>query len=366
MDLGRFMKDTDKATSWYNEKQSLFESLANKVADIIKENVEENKVQYHSVSSRRKSLESFTAKAKEEKYTDPVNQIKDMAGVRVITYLETDVSRVDKIVEELFDIDWSNSVDQSRLLGSNVLGYRSVHYVAKFDQNRCKLPEYERYKDLPFEIQVRSLLQHAWAEFAHDRNYKFGGKLPTKLERRFYLVAGMLEIADREFGAIATKIDKYVTEVRQVLRRGHLDIEITTASLTEYLTSRFSRLAKIVSEESRYTGDKPLVKTIVEELELFGISTLDQLDKIIPKELEDKMLALPEGQPRSLVGVARAIVMISDIKKYFMVSWRTNWKIISESRIKLLGEYGIDRSYLEKHVNIVPDDQDTEVSKVGE
>lgn len=279
-----------------------------------------------------------------------------MAGVRVITYLEADASRIAKTVEDLFDIDWSNSLDQSKLLGSNKLGYRSIHYVAKFDQNRCKLPENERYKDLPFEIQIRSLLQHAWAEFVHDRNYKFGGKLPTKLERRLYLAAGMLEIADHEFEAIATAIDKYETEVREALRRGNLDIEITTASLKEYLTSRFSRLAKSISEESRYNGDETFAKTVVEELELFGISTLDQLDKIIPKDLEDKLLTLLKGQPRSLFGVARAIIMISDIRKYFMVSWQTNWTLIGESRIKLLGEYGIDKSYLEKHVKIVPDD----------
>lgn len=345
------MKDIGKATSWYKKNQLLYESLANKVADILKENIKEKNVQYHSLSHRGKSLESFTAKAEKEKYTDPVNQIKDMAGVRVITYLESDVNRIVKIAEDLFDIDWSNSLDQSQLLGSNKLGYRSVHYVAKFDQDRCKLPENERYKDLPFEIQVRSLLQHAWAEFAHDKNYKFGGKLPTALERRLYLAAGMLEIADHEFVAIDAEIDKYKTEVIQNLGRGDLNIEVTTASLTEYLSSRFSRLAK-----SGYTRDQTLAKTIVEELELFGISTLDQLDKITPKDLEDKLLALPKKQPRSLFGVARAILMLSDIKKYFMVSWRNTWIIIAESRVKLLGEYGVDRRYLEKYVNIVPDD----------
>ena len=350
------MKDIGKATSWYKKNQLLYESLANKVADILKENIKEKNVQYHSLSHRGKSLESFTAKAEKEKYTDPVNQIKDMAGVRVITYLEADVSRIAKIVEDLFDIDLANSLDQSQLLGSNKLGYKSVHYVAKFDKTRCKLPEYERYKDLPFEIQARSLLQHAWAEFAHDRNYKFGGKLPTKLERRFYLIAGILEIADREFGVLATEIDKYKTEVRQVLKKGDLNIEITTASLTEYLTNRFSRYAKVISKEGGRTGDETLTKTIVWELELFGILTLAQLDKVIPEDLEDKLLALPKKTPRSLVGVARAIIMINDIKKYFNVSWRMSWEVISESRIKLLSEYGVDTSYLKKYVDIVPDD----------
>ena len=341
------MKDIDKVTNWYEQNQSLYASLAKKVAEILKENIEEEKIQYQSINHREKSLESFAVKAKEEKYTNPVDQIKDMAGVRVITYLETDVSKIAEIVERLFDIDSANSLDQSRLLGSDRLGYRSVHYVAKFDKNRCKLPENKRYERLPFEIQIRSLLQHAWAEIEHDRNYKFSGKLPTELERRFYLVAGALEMADREFVAIATEIDKYKTEVIQDLRRGDLDIEITTASLTEYLSNKFSRLAKDVPEKGRYGAGNVLAKTIVEELKLFGISTVAQLDKIIPKDLEDFYLDnMSEG---TFAGIVRDILMISDIEKYFKVSWRKSWTLTDERTVELLAKYGVDHSYLEKH-----------------
>ena len=341
------MKDIDKATSWYKETQSLYMSLANKVADILKENLEEKKLQYHSITHREKSLGSFTAKAKREKYTDPVKQIKDMAGIRVITYLETDVGKISKIIEDLFDIDWSDSLDQAQLLGSDRVGYRSVHYVAQFDRNRCKLPEYKRYINLPFEIQVRSLLQHAWAEIEHDRNYKFGGKLPNELERRFYLVAGSLEMLDREFVAIATEIDKYKAEVKQDLRIGDLNIEITTASLTEYLSNKFSRLAKDIPEDGRYGSGNVLAKTIVEELKLFGISTLAQLDKVIPKDLEDYYLA--DMSEENYAGIVRDILMISDIEKYFEVSWRKSWQGTQYSTVELLAKYGVDPSYLEKH-----------------
>jgi len=341
------MKDIDKATSWYKENQSLYKSLAGKVADILEDNIEEKQLQYHSITKREKPLESFTTKAKKEKYTDPVNQIKDMAGVRVITYLENDVSKVVEIIEGLFDIDWANSLDQSQLLGSDKLGYRSVHYVAKFDKTRCKLPEYERYKNLPFEIQVRSLLQHAWAEFAHDKNYKFGGKLPIALERRLYLAAGMLEIADHEFVAIDAEIDKYKTEVIQTLGRGDLDIEITTASLTEYLSNKFSRLAKDIPEDGRYGKDNVLAKTIVEELKLFGISTLAELDKIIPKDLEDYYL--DNMSKETFAGIVRDILMISDIEKYFRVSWRKSWTLTDERTEELLAKYSVDPICLEKH-----------------
>ena len=334
------MKDIGEVTSWYEQNQLLYGSLANKVADILRENIEGRKLQYHSITHRPKSLDSFIAKARREKYTNPREQINDMAGVRVITYLEADVRVISGIIEDLFDVDLSNSLDQAQLLGSDRVGYRSVHYVARFDGSRCRLPEYKRYVGLPFEIQVRSLLQHAWAEIEHDRNYKFGGKLPTELERRFYLVAGSLEMLDREFVAIAAEIEKYKAEVKTDLERGDLDIEITTASLAEYLSARFGRLLKDIPEELRYGEGEDLQKVIVEELELFGLSRLDQLDRIIPKGLEDDYLAYDSYI--NYPGVVREILMINDIKKYFKVSWRRAWSITDRDSVNLLAKHGVD------------------------
>ncbi|TET17198.1 MAG: hypothetical protein E3J75_03185 [Dehalococcoidia bacterium] len=344
------VKDIDSAVKWYKENQSLYTSLSSKVADIIKENLEQSGIQYHSVTSRGKSLESFTNKAKSEKYSDPTNEIKDMAGIRVITYLETDVQKVVEVIEKLFDIDKTNSIDQSQLLGSDKLGYRSVHYVAKFTKSRCKLPEYKKYEDLPFEIQVRSILQHAWAEIEHDRNYKFSGKLPTQLERRFYLVAGMLECADREFVAIGEEIDKYKNTVVEELRKGDLDIDINTASLKEYLSGKFNKLIEQGLLRKEFGEGDVGGKVIVEEAQLFGISKLYQLDKVIPQDFQDNMLGL--GLQSNFSGIMRVILMISGLKRYFEVSWRKDWQALSSSSLELLKRYNVDIKYLRKYVNI--------------
>jgi ppGpp synthetase/RelA/SpoT-type nucleotidyltranferase len=101
------LKDKESTVKWYEENRQKYESLAHKVEDIIKENLEQKNIQYHSITSRPKSVESFSDKAKSEKYTDPTKEIKDMAGIRVITYLESDVSKATDVIEELFDIDWT-------------------------------------------------------------------------------------------------------------------------------------------------------------------------------------------------------------------------------------------------------------------
>lgn len=346
------MKDIDSAIKWYRKNRSLYKSLASKVEEIIRENLEQRKLQYHSVTSRGKSLKSFSDKAKSRKYADPINEIKDMAGIRIITYLESDVKKVAGIIEKLFDIDKANSLDQAQLLGSDRLGYRSVHYAAKFDKTRCKLPEYKRYEDLPFEIQIRSLLQHAWAEIEHDRNYKFSGKLPTELERRFRLVAGMLEVADHEFVSIAEEIEKYKTDIAEELRKGDLDIEINTASLKEYLSAKF---AKLIEEGLLLKDFGDDAKLVVEEVHLFSILRLYQLDTIIPEDFQDSIRSILKLQlhPKlDFTGLIRNMLIINDAKRYFEVSWRNNWHFMRKSHKKLLNKYNVDVVYVRKHVGM--------------
>jgi ppGpp synthetase/RelA/SpoT-type nucleotidyltranferase len=350
------MKDISEAVSYYKDCIGTYESLAHKVVDIIRENLKENDIQYHSVTSRVKSLESYTNKAKNEKYSDVINEIKDMAGIRVITYLESDVKRAAIIIEKLFDIDKANSIDQSQLLGSDRLGYRSVHYVAKFGRSRCKLPENTKFKGFPFEIQIRSLLQHAWAEIEHDRNYKFTGKLPTQLERRFYLVAGMLEMADREFMSIAQEIDEYKNTVAEELDKGELDIEINTASLTEYLSNKFEKSIHEGVLLSEFGSGNANDKVIVEELKLFGISKLYELDKIIPHNYQDDLLksGILKFPPalENYSSIIRDVLIINDLKKYFKFSWRNSWKYIFSNDIEKLKRYKVDTDYMQKFVYI--------------
>ena len=343
------MKDIDKVIKWYEEKRALYVLLAPKVEGIIRESLDQDKIPYDSVTSRAKSLESFTSKAKKDKYSDPINEIKDLAGIRVITYLESDVQKVAEIVEKLFVIDKSNSIDQSKLLGSDRVGYRSVHYIAEFTKTRCKLPEFKLFKNLPFEIQIRSLLQHAWAEIEHDRNYKFIGKLPTELERRFYLVAGMLESADREFVSIADEIDKYKVEVIQELKKEDLNIDINTVSLKEYLSTRFSELIAEDLVIKDFSGD---AKIVVEEILLFGIRNLSEFDRIIPKDFRDNILNLKLHPKLDFASMSRYILIISDVKKYFEVSWRKSWHFIKKDHKKLLNKYNVDLVYLRKRVGL--------------
>jgi putative GTP pyrophosphokinase len=102
------------------------------------------------------------------------------------------------MVECEFVIDWENSVDKGELLSPDRFGYLSVHYVASLSPSRLALPEYKQYGSIKAEIQVRSILQHAWAEIERGLGYR-NQTMPGRVRRRFSMVAGLLEMADKEF-----------------------------------------------------------------------------------------------------------------------------------------------------------------------
>jgi ppGpp synthetase/RelA/SpoT-type nucleotidyltranferase len=193
---------------WYVTQRPLYDGLCKVLENTLRSVLDREGIHFLSVSARPKTVDSLMEKVRRKTYLDPRNEITDLAGARIITYVEGDLERVCQIIRKLFRVHDPKSPDKMAQLGVDRIGYRSVHYVCDLGDDRCKLPEFEVHKNLLFEVQIRTVLQHAWAEIEHDRGYKFGGILDPSLRRRLNLVAGLLEIADREFSAIARDIDK--------------------------------------------------------------------------------------------------------------------------------------------------------------
>ncbi|MGB6837748.1 MAG: hypothetical protein WBF66_08595 [Dehalococcoidia bacterium] len=340
----------ETAAEWYAANRRDYQALAGKAETLIREILEAADVEYHSITSRAKPVESFRAKASSGKYRDPKQEIKDMAGVRIITYVDADAKRAAEIVQWSFDIDPEHSVDKSAELGVDRVGYRSLHFVAKFSPERCNLPEYRRFEGMDFEVQVRTILQHAWAEIEHDRNYKFTGVLPAEIQRRFSVLAGALELADREIDQIAAAIGSYSTQVAQQAETGNLDIEVNTTSLREYLWRKFRRaieggeLAPFFGPEDRDSTEA------VKELQDFGLSRLSDLDQIIPGDLGQKLLELATAG-ENFIGLVRAVLMIHDADLYFTKAWKEHWGGLGGDT-KLLRAYGVDVESLARKYGI--------------
>ncbi len=345
--------DSQAAVQLYRQRRPVYESLAGKVAEIIREVLEADGVQYHSVDWRAKEVISFERKA--ERYREPATEVHDLAGIRAIAYVESEARRIADIVRGLFEINVEHSEDKSLELGVDKMGYRSIHYVAVLPAERCSLPEFRRFAGMRFEIQVRTILQHAWAEIEHDRNYKFTGVLPPEIQRRFSLLAGVLEVADREFDAIAAEIDAYTGRVIQQTTAGDLDIAIDTISLRQYLLERFRVAVEADALLPTFGPNDDGAAEVVEELKDFGISSVAELGRLIPSGYEESVL---EPRPhaaqgrQSFMGLVREVLMIADLEKYFERAWQGHWTFIHAQDERILANFGVDvvklRGYLHR------------------
>lgn len=310
------------AVEWYQVNRDFYKRLELKIELIIKEILEDCQISFHSVTSRSKDIESFAKKASKDKYSDPKTEILDLAGIRITAYVESDVNKICEVLEREFEIIQEHSVNKSAILKYNEVGYRSIHYIAKLDSKRMQFPEYRRL-NAPFEIQVRTVLQHAWAEIEHDRNYKFeGAELPehAQIKRRFALLAGQLELADREFDSIVKDIEVYSNQVTEDTKKGNFDIQIDSISLMNYLMNKFNPALDHITASLGYAS-----KEIVQELLAFGITKISDLDVLINKRNFVEIVKEEGGLFQTFTGALRGLMIIEDAKKYFDESYQGAW-----------------------------------------
>jgi ppGpp synthetase/RelA/SpoT-type nucleotidyltranferase len=121
--------------------------------------LEKEGIRFHSVTSRVKPKTSTLRKLRRQGKERPVNSPTDLLGLRVVTYFPDEVDAVANLIEREFLVDAENSVDKRAILDPDRFGYLSLHYIAQFNEHRSGLAEYSGYKDIRFELQIRSIRQ---------------------------------------------------------------------------------------------------------------------------------------------------------------------------------------------------------------
>lgn len=156
------------------------------------------------ISARAKSVDRFLKKASVEengqaKYVDPINEIQDQIGARVVVFYSDDVERASNEVESYYrDIENQTVVPDSE----SKFGYFGKHYIFFLpedllddDISSSQVPKF-------FELQIKTLFQHAWSEANHDLGYKPESKLAPGDERLIAFSAAQAWGADRVFSEL--------------------------------------------------------------------------------------------------------------------------------------------------------------------
>jgi ppGpp synthetase/RelA/SpoT-type nucleotidyltranferase len=222
------------------------------------------------VQARPKTISSFAEKVirKKDKYNNPVQQLTDLCGARVITHTQDQVKEVCRFIEKKFEVDWENSLDVSTRLKSNEFGYLSVHYIVTITQESImgiKIP-LDQIGGKKAEIQVRTLLQHTWSDILHDRVYKSTFKVPVKFKRESARLAATMEAADKEFQEFTQDYERYKRNYSAHMCREEREKEIDTLKLildNEPTEKSKQALALQIANIAKLSGDWALIKEIL-------------------------------------------------------------------------------------------------------
>ena len=126
-------------------------------------------IHVHSIEHRVKDRDSLILKLNRPDISyETLQDLTDISGVRVITYYASDVDTIAELIQHEYCIDKENSIDKGALLDPDRFVYLSLHYVVSLKEGPASRFNRKTLTGLRSEIQVRSILQHAWAEIEHD------------------------------------------------------------------------------------------------------------------------------------------------------------------------------------------------------
>jgi ppGpp synthetase/RelA/SpoT-type nucleotidyltranferase len=144
--------------------------------------------------------------------SDPFKEMFDIVGLRVICLFQSDINKVNEVIRKTFRvIKEDNKVIE---IPKDVFNFAETH----FDITLLNTPDSELMPDskqmlevlsqMVFEIQVRTICQHAWCSISHNLFYKRERSIDKNVERDFYAINGLFYVADTHFEMINNEIIK--------------------------------------------------------------------------------------------------------------------------------------------------------------
>ena len=276
----------------YRKQRNDFVKLGDTVHSMLDDMVKEMGLTVLTVEHRVKTEKSLAGKLERSgDYYNVFDDLMDILGCRVVCFLSDEIDKIGKKVEETFVIDWENSSDKRALIKEDTFGYLSLHYI-------CSLPFGDKWPDeicgKRFEIQIRTILQHAWSAINHDIGYKSEFGVPRDISRQFARLAGLLELADDEFVRVRDNMMEYTEDIRRrIITDDADDITINMISLNEYV-KRNQKMQGLIKEIAAISGAEISEidpESYIPQLAFLGITKLGDIEQMI-KENYNLAIAL--------------------------------------------------------------------------
>ena len=223
------------------DQRADYEKLCAEVAYILNRELGKNQIEFSAITHRAKTLNSFLEKIQRKSYHDPIAEITDFAGVRIVCLYVDDLLKVENIIAEHFEI--VEKIDKLTDKKKDQFGYGAIHFIARLGKSSSGA-RYDDLKNLVCEIQIRTVLQDAWAIIDHHLVYKNESNIPTILKSRLNLLAENFQAADEEFKSIRTEREEYLTGIAESENNEDLFLnnELNLDSFVRYAQWKFPKL----------------------------------------------------------------------------------------------------------------------------
>lgn len=313
--------DYNKLTEKFKSRATLLERLLVEALYALKVALEQAAIKYHSLPSRVKSPESFLEKVKRREAReaeevqradwDPLKEVQDIVGLRVVCLFLSDVERIATVVRNTFQV----LSEDNKIEGTEVssFGYMSVHFVAVMKAEYSG-PRYDNIADWPFEIQVRTIAMDAWANVSHHLDYKRDRDVPAELRKDFYALSGLFYVADRHFEMFYSQSNQSRREMKELFQDAVSSDqkekqELNLDTLAAYLATKFPERQQSPSKD---------VSSLLSSLLKSGYTTIGEIDALVDRGAQafglfeqEKALSVT-GRQFGSVGVVRVTMYILD------------------------------------------------------
>lgn len=265
----------------------------------------------HRVKDEKSLIDKAFYRAGKD-YVDPYNEIEDKVGARFVVLIISDIDLICDIIKSstkwLFDAckHFNEDKEKSPLLFT----YQSVHFVLR-PKKELTFDGVDISTDIPCEIQIRTLLQHAHAELTHDAIYKAKTAIKPKIHRTVAKSMALIETTDDFF-----------TEVTHQLNQGAAD--------------KLGIVSKLDALYFGFTGIKAETQKSI-------LTILDEFEDLVDAELIEKIESFVKSN-LAITEIIKSKYTVSALYKQstvLLIYW-----MLKRKKRKLLDNWPLDRKML--------------------
>ena len=298
-ELARLWDERPSVIRAFVESRPQYQQLCSEIEYILRKRIGENGIEYSTITSRAKTLRSFAEKILRKEYQNPLHEITDLAGVRLVYLYKTDLPAIEMIILSEFEI--VERIDKLEEQEADRFGYGALHYLIRLTR-KSSGARYDDLKGLMCELQVRTIGQDTWAIFDHHLSYKHESDVPKLLRRKINSLSGLFETADDQFDQIRRDREEYRKAIKSKLENRYkaLDQEFNLDSLSEYLSWRYP---------DRPVGDDARLSLLLSKATEFGYKSLSEIDQLLDRteKAREALSKVSLSAPSSAGDTIRAI-----------------------------------------------------------